>query len=267
MLIAGVDIGSTTTKAVLLDENSQILSFALIPTGFNRNECGERVLRIALEEAKRSIADVTMVASTGYGRRSLASSRKVVPEIICHAKGTYYLYPEVRTIIDIGGQDSKVIALNGRGRVDRFEMNDKCAAGTGRFLEVLTDRLLNISLDELGPLAMESTNPSTLSSICTIFAESEIISLLSTGTATKDIAAGMHLAIAKRIVNMGAAGQIGFEEPIIFSGGVARNVHVAKTFQDILGKKVRAIEKPQMTAALGVALAALDELKQEYEPA
>lgn len=261
MLIAGVDIGSTTSKAVLIDENNQILSFALIPTGFNRNQSGEEALRIALESANKSIKDVDMISSTGYGRRSLESSQKVVPEIICHAKGTYLLYPDVKTIIDIGGQDSKVIALNGRGRVERFEMNDKCAAGTGRFLEVLTSRLLNITLDELGPLAMESTNPSTLSSICTIFAESEIISLLSTGTPTKDIAAGMHLAIAKRIVNMGAAGQISFEEPIIFSGGVARNIHVAKVFEEILNKKVIAIEKPQITAALGVALAAKEELE------
>lgn len=261
MLIAGVDIGSTTTKAVLIDENEQILSFSIIATGFDRNQSGEEVLEIALKEANKSREDITFIASTGYGRRSLEASQKVSPEIICHAKGTYYLYPDVKTIIDIGGQDSKVIALNGKGRVERFEMNDKCAAGTGRFLEVLTGRLLNITLDELGPLAMDSTDPCTLSSICTIFAESEIISLLSTGTPTKDIAAGMHLAIARRIVNMGKAGQISFEEPIIFSGGVARNMHVARVFEELLKKKVIAIQKPQMTAALGVALAAKEELQ------
>jgi predicted CoA-substrate-specific enzyme activase len=261
MLFAGIDIGSTTSKAVLLNGSNQILDFSIIPKGFDRNRSGEEVLHLALERAGKSINELDFIASTGYGRRALNISQKVIPEIICHAKGTYFLYPGVRTIIDIGGQDSKVIALGERGLVLKFEMNDKCAAGTGRFFEVLTDRILNISLNELGPLAMTSTNPCSLSSVCTIFAESEIISLLSSGVPKNDIAAGMHLAIAKRIVNMGKAGQISFEEPIIFSGGVAKNIHVAKTFEDILNKKVLAIEKPQITAALGVALAAKEELQ------
>jgi predicted CoA-substrate-specific enzyme activase len=261
MLFAGIDIGSTTSKAVLINEDHNILDFSIIPTGFDRNQSGEDVLQKALDRIGKSRKDIDFIASTGYGRRSLNISQKVIPEIICHAKGTYYLYPGVRTIIDIGGQDSKVIALDERGLVLKFEMNDKCAAGTGRFFEVLTDRILNISLDELGPLALTSTEPCTLSSVCTIFAESEIISLLSSGVPKQDIAAGMHRAVAKRIVNMGKAGQITFEEPIIFSGGVAKNVDVAKAFEQILQKKIQAIEKPQITAALGVALAAREELQ------
>jgi predicted CoA-substrate-specific enzyme activase len=260
MIIAGVDIGSTTSKAVLLDDQDQILAFRIIATGFDRNQSGEEVLEQALQEAGLRREDVSCVASTGYGRRSLLSAEKVWPEIICHAKGTFFLYPGVKTIIDIGGQDSKVIEMNGQGTVQRFEMNDKCAAGTGRFFEVLTGRLLGIPLDELGPLALQSTEPSPLSTMCTIFAESEIISLLSTGTPKEDIAAGMHRAVAKRVVCMGKSGQISFPEPIIFSGGVAKNVDVTRAFEEILRKKVQPIERPQITAALGVALLAKQEL-------
>lgn len=261
MLIAGIDIGSTTSKAVLIDEHAKILNYVIRQTGFDRNQSGETVLQQALSNISKTIQDVDLIASTGYGRRALKLSQKNLPEIVCHARGTHYLYPEVKTIIDIGGQDSKVIEMNENGGVSRFEMNDKCAAGTGRFLEVLTERLLNIGLDDLGPLALKSNEPCALSSICTIFAESEVISFLSTGTPTCDIAAGMHLAIARRVINMGKSAQIQFEEPIVFTGGVARNAGAKKAFEDILKKPVFAIENPQITAALGVALAAQIEFQ------
>lgn len=261
MLIAGIDIGSTTAKAVLIDEQGKILNFVVDRTGFDRNLSGESVLQLALANIGKTIRDVDLIASTGYGRRALKISQKNLPEIVCHARGTHCLYPEAKTIIDIGGQDSKVIELNENGSVSRFEMNDKCAAGTGRFLEVLTERLLNIRLDDLGPLALKSDEPCVLSSICTIFAESEVISLLSSDTSISDIAAGMHLAIARRVVNMGKTSQIQFEEPIVLTGGVARNIGVKKAFEDILKKPVLAIENPQITAALGVALAARLELQ------
>jgi predicted CoA-substrate-specific enzyme activase len=178
----------------------------------------------------------------------------VLPEIVCHAKGTKLLFPTVRTIIDIGGQDSKVIELDRDGGVIRFEMNDKCAAGTGRFLEVLTERILNLSLDELGPLALRSKQCCTLSSVCTVFAESEIISLLSEHKAKEDIAYGISKAIARRVIGMGAGGQISYNEPIVFSGGVARNIGVVKAIEEELGKEVVTPEEPQITAALGAAI-------------
>jgi predicted CoA-substrate-specific enzyme activase len=262
VIFAGIDIGSTTTKAILIDETCKILVFSLIPTGFDRNKSGEEVLERALKQIGKSRGSVKHIASTGYGRRSLEISEKVLPEIICHARGTSFLYPKTKTIIDIGGQDSKVIQLDDDGAVLKFEMNDKCAAGTGRFFEVLTERILNISLDELGPLSLKSKNSCVFSSVCTIFAESEIISFLSSGTPKEDIAAGMHKAVAKRIVSMGRAGQIPFEEPIILSGGVAKNIGAVKAFEELLGKRVITLENPQCTAALGVALFAKETFKR-----
>ena len=252
-MFAGVDIGSVSSKAVIID-GGEILAFSLLPTSYDRQESGAEVLKLALGKAHKSKGDIKYIVSTGYGRRAFASADKVLPEIVCHARGTRFLFPEVRTIIDIGGQDSKVIELDEAGGVVRFEMNDKCAAGSGRFLEVLTERILNLPLDELGPLALKSSKRLTLSSVCTVFAESEIISLLSEHTAKEDIAYGISKAIARRVVGMGAGGQISYNEPIVFSGGVARNIGVVKALEEELGKKVITPQEPQITAALGAAI-------------
>jgi predicted CoA-substrate-specific enzyme activase len=255
-MFAGIDIGSVTTKAVIINDKDETLAFSMIPTRYNRQESGTEVLRLVLEKIRKSNDDIEYMISTGYGRRAFSSSDKALPEIVCHARGTKLLFPEVRTIIDIGGQDSKVIELDRNGMVSRFEMNDKCAAGTGRFLEVLTERILNLPIDELGPLALRSKHPCTLSSVCTVFAESEIISLLSENRAKEDIARGISRAIAKRVVGLGAGGQIGHEGPIVFSGGVARNIGVVKALEEELGKRILIPENPQMTAALGAAVIA-----------
>jgi predicted CoA-substrate-specific enzyme activase len=261
-MFAGIDIGSVTTKAVIIDDKEETLAFSLIPTRYNRQESGTEVLKLALEIIRKSNDDIKYMVSTGYGRKAFSSSDKALPEIVCHARGTKLLFPEVRTIIDIGGQDSKVIELDKNGVVARFEMNDKCAAGTGRFLEVLTERILNLPIDELGPFALRSKQPCTLSSVCTVFAESEIISLLSENRAKEDIACGISRAIAKRVISMGAGGQIGYEEPIVFSGGVARNIGVAKALEDELGKRILIPENPQLTAALGAAVFAKEHSMQ-----
>jgi predicted CoA-substrate-specific enzyme activase len=253
-MFVGVDIGSVTTKAVIINEQDGIVAFSLIPTSYDRQKSGDEVLNLALDKVQKSEDGIKYIVSTGYGRRAFASSNKVLPEIVCHAKGTKFLFPAVKTIIDIGGQDSKVMQLDEEGRVLRFEMNDKCAAGTGRFLEVLTDRILNLPIEELGPLSLKSKNPCTLSSICTVFAESEIISLLSEHKAKEDIAYGMNKAIAKRVIGMGTAGQISYNELIVFSGGVAKNIGVVKAVEEELGKKVITPEEPQITAALGAAI-------------
>ena len=161
-MIAGLDIGSTTTKAVLIDEAGSVVAFSIIETKHDRDQSGEEVLSLALEQAGKSERDLALIASTGYGRRAFKRTQKVLPEIVCHARGTEQMYPGVKTIIDVGGQDSKIIAMGDYGTVQMFEMNDRCAAGTGRFFEVLSRRLLNVPMEELGPLALTSDQPRLL---------------------------------------------------------------------------------------------------------
>jgi len=261
-VFAGVDIGSTTAKCVLIDENKNILTFRYIPTEYDRNISGEKILAIACEEAGVSVDDVAYIVSTGYGRKAFERANMNIPEIIAHGTGTHHVCPDARTIIDIGGQDSKVIELDEFGTVTKFEMNDKCAAGTGRFFEVLTHRLLGIEMDQLSDLMAQSTEPCSISSMCTIFAESEIISHLSQKVPVADIAAGTGRSIAKRVLAMGRAAQIPYTEPIVFSGGVAKNAAITKMFGDLLHKEVVAVDLPQSTAALGAALRALREYKK-----
>lgn len=263
IIFAGVDIGSTTSKCILIDENKKVLAFHINYTGFNRDESGDLVLKDALMKCGKDLDDVGYIISTGYGRKAYERANKDIPEIIAHAIGTVEIMPSVRTIIDIGGQDSKVIEIDEKGMVSRFEMNDKCAAGTGRFFEVLTDRLLGIDMDDLSNLMLKATKPCIISSMCTIFAESEIISYLSQGVAKEDIAAGMSLSIVRRIIGMGKAGQMKFKEPIVFTGGVAKNPAIAKDFSDLLGKPVMTIDVPQSTAAMGAALTAIKLYEKE----
>jgi predicted CoA-substrate-specific enzyme activase len=258
-LIAGVDIGSTTSKAVLIDSAGAVLAFSIIDTKHDRDQSGDEVLALALKSVGKTVADLSLVASTGYGRRSFKRTQNVLPEIVCHARGTEHLYPGVKTIIDVGGQDSKIIAVGARGTVEMFEMNDRCAAGTGRFFEVLSRRLLSVPMDQLGPLALKSTSPVFLSSVCTVFAESEIISHLSAGTPAEDIAMGILESMAKRVVSIGKQARIDYEEPIVLTGGIALNVAAGRAFADQLGKEVVVLDRPQMPAALGVALIARDD--------
>ena len=255
-LFAGVDIGSTTAKCVITDENDNMLVFEHIPTEYDTRYLRVKILKQAMDKLGVSEADIAYIVSTGYGRKSFLRANANIPEIIAHGLGTYKLMPGTRTIIDIGGQDSKVISLDDLGNVERFEMNDKCAAGTGRFFEVLTHRLLGIEMEDLSDLMKKSTNPCVISSMCTIFAESEIISLLSQKVPVEDIAAGTGRSIARRILAMGRSAQISYAEPIVFSGGVANNEAIADIFADLLGKPVTAIKMPQSTAALGAALRA-----------
>jgi len=257
-IFAGVDIGSVTTKAALIDEGGRLVAFEKMPTTFDRRLSGDQCLAKVLGQLPENSPPPDLIVATGYGRRAFSQAHQVVPEIICHSRGTVHLFPEARTIIDIGGQDSKVISLDASGVTLKFEMNDKCAAGTGRFLEVLTSRILHIDIDELGALALQSHSPCVLSSMCTVFAESEIVSLLSEKVPVSDIALGMLMAIAKRVVNMGRSGQIEYRDQIVFSGGVARNSGAVAAIRKILGRTIVTPEEPQLTAALGAALIARD---------
>lgn len=261
-LFAGVDIGSTTTKCVLIDEDRQILDFNLIYTGADRNSSGKEVIQQSLKKLGLDESAVARTVATGYGRHIMADADDSSPEIICHAKGTAFLRPGTRTIIDIGGQDSKVIALDEYGFTEKFEMNDKCAAGTGRFFEVLSGRLLGEELSSMAQMSLEANRPCSISSMCTIFAESEIISLLSEGESKANIVAGMNLAVAKRVTQMAKRCMGTLQEDIVFTGGVANSEGVRRAMEEQCGKPVYTLDRPQITGCMGAALIALEQAEE-----
>ena len=226
-------------------------------TGSNIELITDRVTKRVLEKAKITFNDVKGVVATGYGRISVPFADKKVTEITCHARGVHHLIPEVKTIIDIGGQDSKGIRVDEAGNVIDFVMNDKCAAGTGRFLEVMA-KALELGVDELGSISLESKNPCRISSVCTVFAESEVVFLRAEGRARENIIAGIHKSIASRIGAM--MSQIGREEVMVLTGGVAKNRGVIKALEDELKITMSIPENPQVTGALGAALIASDSL-------
>lgn len=257
---AGIDVGSTTSKAVVLGDDGGIEAYSLLRNSYNLAESGRKAFQMALGEKGLSEKEITCVISTGYGRRAIDFQQGVEPEIICHGRGTLELIPTCRTIIDIGGQDSKVIELDETG-VKKFQMNDKCAAGTGRYLDKLANGILGINVEQLGDLSLKSGNPVSLTTQCTVFAESEIITYLSHSEPIENIVAGMHYSLAKRVIQMGRLASIGFKKDIVFSGGVARNTGMIKAIEDLLGEEVIVPKDPQLTAALGVALIARERFR------
>ncbi|HEX2768904.1 MAG TPA: acyl-CoA dehydratase activase [Geobacteraceae bacterium] len=248
MLSVGIDIGSTATKAVIFD--GKILGQAIVPTGWDPKEAGLRVFREVLEMAGITEDLVGTIVGTGYGRISLPIFTSRVTEITCHARGAHHLHPGTRTVIDIGGQDCKVISLNLDGSVVDFIMNDKCAAGTGRFLQVMAG-ILDVTLDRLGALAA-GADPVPLSSMCTVFAESEVIGLLARGTGKGSIAAGIIDTIARRI--HGLAGRVPLMETVTFTGGIAQNGDICEKIGTSLGVRLHVPADPQFVGALGAAL-------------
>jgi predicted CoA-substrate-specific enzyme activase len=260
MLALGLDIGSTTTKAALA-EGGEILAHAVTATGANCRRAAESVKAEALRLAGRDAGEIAYTVSTGYGRRLVEFADSTISEITANATGARHLTRDttpVHTIIDIGGQDSKVISLDTDGTVRNFAMNDKCAAGTGRFLEVM-GRLLEIDLDQLGPLALQSTERVSISSICTVFAETEVISLLAQARRTPDIIAGVHRSIAKRVADL--ARGVGVAEPVFFDGGPALNVGLQRALEEELGVKLVVPESPQVATAIGAAIMAHDRAR------
>lgn len=251
MPVAGVDVGSVAAKAVVLDEEKKIvLGRAVLPTGWNSREAGEQVLQAACRAAGVETAALRRVVGTGYGRVALPFADKVVTEISCHARGASCLFPATGVVLDIGGQDSKVIAVED-GAVQDFVMNDKCAAGTGRFLQVLSG-ILGMELPELGQAAVGK--PVAISSMCAVFAETEIIGLLAQGTAPADIAAGVYLSIARRM--RGLAARIPLKGECTFTGGLAISSAFSGLLAAELGVPVNVPDDPQTVGALGAALVA-----------
>ncbi|HUX98826.1 MAG TPA: acyl-CoA dehydratase activase [Candidatus Deferrimicrobium sp.] len=255
MLTAGVDIGSLTTKALIID-GSKIKDYIILKSGHLFEEAGNEAYTACLEKCNLSKDDVKYIVGTGYGRALISFANENITEITCHARGVNYYFQDAHTVIDIGGQDSKAIRIGEKGKVLDFVMNDKCAAGTGRFLEVMQKALNIESLNQMGDLSLQSKDPSKISSMCTVFAESEVISLFAQKKARKeDIVAGLHMAIAKRITGMvNRLGKI--QEKIIFCGGVAKNIGVKKAIEQELGKPLYIPEDPQITGALGAAIIA-----------
>jgi predicted CoA-substrate-specific enzyme activase len=252
MYFAGIDAGSNTTKAVVLGED-RILSSNVIKTGLGGEEQAARCLADACVNGGISREQVVCIFCTGYGREYLNFPQGRKNEIMCHGAGIHWLLPEVRTIIDIGGQDSKGIRLNERGEVESFNMNDKCAAGTGRFLETMA-HALQIPLEELGECALRASKPVRVSNTCTVFAESEVISHVARGKQREEILLGVCQAIVDRVA--GIVRSIGVRPPVAMTGGVALNRAVVKLMGDRLGNQILLPPDPQITGALGAALMA-----------
>jgi len=254
MYFVGIDIGALTVKAVAVDEAGAVVASDLVRARHDSRQVAAQLVEGMLarggiatsspDEGGKEGVGYTVV--TGYGRVTYDAADDEVSEITCHARGAHHLFPTARTVIDIGGQDSKVIRVHPRGYVTDFTMNDKCAAGTGRFLEVMADAL-EVEVEELGPLSQCSHHPVTISSTCTVFAESEVIGQMSRGAPKADIVAGIHTAIAHRVA--GLAGQVGLEEAVIMTGGVARNIGVVRALEKQIGLAHRpAVRPPSLSA-------------------
>lgn len=257
MYVLGIDSGSTSTNAVIMDQDRTIKAFSVVRTGAKSGESADKVLKEVLEKAGLSREDIAWIVSTGYGRVSIPFADENVTEISCHGKGAHYFNPKIRTILDIGGQDSKAIRLSEQGEVKDFVMNDKCAAGTGRFLEMIA-RTLEISLDELGAIALTSTENIEITSMCSVFAESEVISLIANNKEKNDIANGVCGAIANKAY--GLLRRVGLEPDFMMTGGVAKNPGVVRAVEQKLGAKLYICEEPEIVGATGAALYALEQI-------
>ena len=245
----GIDVGSTASKCIILKDGKEIVGKALIPVGAGTSG-PERVIKEIVEATGLRVEDMNYILATGYGRNSIAFANQQMSELSCHAKGAYFLFPEVRTVIDIGGQDVKVMQIE-NGAMVNFQMNDKCAAGTGRFLDVMA-RVLEVKVSDLALLGSHSTKRVAISSSCTVFAESEVISQLAQGTDKCDIINGIHYSVASRVV--GLAHRVGIRDMVVMTGGVAQNQGIVKALEEALGHKIHTSPLTQYVGALGAAL-------------
>ncbi|MDP9264168.1 MAG: acyl-CoA dehydratase activase [Acidobacteriota bacterium] len=263
-IAAGVDVGSTQTKAVLLSDNGgvSITARALVDTGANVRKAAEHAFHEVCKAAGIHPSDVGFVVGTGYGRYNISFGHTQMTEITCHARGAHFVFPGTRTVIDMGGQDSKAIAVGADDEVLDFVMNDKCAAGTGRFLANAAD-VMAIGLDEVGPLSLRGTKPVKITTVCTVFVESDILSYLSQGKKAEDILAGVHLAIARRTMSL--ARRVPLEPEITMTGGVARNIGMVKALEEVLGQPLKISPDAHFMGAIGAAVFAMEKLDQSFE--
>lgn len=256
-IVVGIDSGSTSTNAVIIDSNKNILSYSSLRTGAKSIESAKKVIDKVLESTGINKSQVDLIVSTGYGRVSLPFSDMDITEITCHGRGAFFINDKIRTIIDIGGQDSKVIRINENGDVTDFVMNDKCAAGTGRFLEMMA-RTLEIDIDSMGEEALKWKEDISITNMCTVFAESEVISLIALNKEKSDIIHGLDNSIASRVISL--LGRIGKMEGYMMTGGVAKNIGVVKALEEKLNTKIYIPREPEIVGALGAALEGLKSL-------
>ncbi|MCD8028537.1 MAG: acyl-CoA dehydratase activase [Erysipelotrichaceae bacterium] len=257
MYILGIDSGSTSTNTVIMNQNKEIVAFDIVRTGAKSGDSAMKAKENVLNKAHLKENDIDYIVSTGYGRVSIPFADKNVTEISCHGKGAVYFNPLVRTILDIGGQDSKAIALNDKGDVESFVMNDKCAAGTGRFLEMMA-RTLEVDINDMGPMSLNWHKDIKISSMCSVFAESEVISLIAQNYEKSDIAHGLHYSIASKAV--GLMKRVGINGVCMMSGGVAHNIGVVKAVEDQIGNELYICDEPEIVGAVGAALFGFEEL-------
>lgn len=260
---AGVDVGSTQTKAAIVDEERRIVGRALVDTGANVIQAAETAFQDAMQAAKLNERDVEYVIGTGYGRYKVTFGNAQVTEISCHGRGAVHMFPKTRTVVDMGGQDTKAIRVNPAGEVVDFCMNDKCAAGTGRFLGAAS-AALGIPLGDLGPTALRFSKPVRISTTCTVFAESEVLSWLGKGKKIEDILWGVHQSIAAR--SAGLLRRVGLEPEVTFTGGVTRNIAMIRALEEKLEMKLNVSEESHYMGALGAALFALDHILASRNP-
>lgn len=251
----GIDIGSTASKCVILKNGKDIVSDAIVNLGAGTKGT-DRVIQAAMDKIHITLDDVEVIISTGYGRNSYEKAKKTMSELSCHAKGGKYIFDEVRTIVDIGGQDIKVLKLSKNGQLMNFLMNDKCAAGTGRFLEVMA-KVLDVELDDMGTLDAQATETATISSTCTVFAESEVISCMAKNIPIPNIIKGIHASVATRVASLAKRG--GLHGPVAMTGGVSRNQGIVRALNRELDTEMKISEKSQLAGAIGAALFAYEE--------
>jgi predicted CoA-substrate-specific enzyme activase len=261
MIVAGCDVGSATGKALIMRDGA-IVSFTIIPSTTRPERTAQMAMDEALSKAGlTSLEELDYVVGTGYGRVRVPFANENISEITCHARGAFWLSPTIRTVIDIGGQDCKVMSIGEGGKVLDFVMNDKCAAGTGRFLEAMA-RALGAELQELAALSLQSKNPATITAQCSVFAESEVISLLNAGAEVIDVAAGIHMSIAGRVNSL--VRRVGVIEDVTVTGGCAKNKGLVASLEHRLGVGIKTLpEDPQVVGALGAAVLARERLASE----
>jgi benzoyl-CoA reductase subunit A len=264
MITAGIDIGSLSANVVVLN-GDDIVAWSIIPTGPDSPATARQAMAEALGKTDLTLDDIEYIVATGYGRVVVPFSHRSITEISCHAKGAHWFFPNVRTILDMGGQDCKAIRCDENGKVTNFVMNDKCAAGTGRFMEIVA-KALELPLDDIGRLSLETVEgTATVSSMCAVFAKTEIISLVRQGKHKNDILAGTCQAVAKRTWSL--LEKVGVDEEFVITGGIAKNIGIVKRIEDKLRVKAQIAFEPQIVGALGAARFAQEILSREAAPA
>jgi predicted CoA-substrate-specific enzyme activase len=250
MIFSGVDVGSLSADVVIM-ENGGIIAYSVLPTGGDSIEAAYKAMEAALKKTTLTLKDITYTVATGYGRVNVPFAQENITEISCHARGSHWLLPSTRTILDMGGQDCKAIRCDEQGRVTDFAMNEKCAAGTGRYLEIIAE-VLEMSLNEIGPRSLEAKEEVGISSACAVFARSEVLSLVRKGVPQNDVLGGVHEAIVRRVLAL--INRVGVERDFVITGGIAKNTGVVYRLEKKMGFGTKIPTDPQIVGALGAAL-------------